>query len=148
MHSIQFRDMHIYRPTVLENYLHASVKSCNVCAFIAFWKKITIKKVHFSQFLKGPLQFIKITLHSMISTFTVCMRFLKNRVNFTRSCAFAQKVKFYTLQMLKKQNLTHPKAAKLATLDLIDLSTCMKPDNTSATASYLHEMLDDMAVES
>ena len=35
-----------------------------------------------------------------------------------RSCAFAQKVKFYALQMLKKQNLTHPKAAKLATLEL------------------------------
>ena len=44
------------------------------------------------------------------------MRFLKKKVNFTRSCAFAQKVKFYALQMLKKQNLTHPKAAKLPTL--------------------------------
>ena len=32
--------------------------------------------------------------------------------------------------------------------DLIHLSTGMQPDNTSATASYLHEMLDDMAVES
>ena len=32
--------------------------------------------------------------------------------------------------------------------DLVDLSTGMQPDNTSATASYLHEMLDDMAVES
>ena len=32
--------------------------------------------------------------------------------------------------------------------DLIDLSTGMQPDNTSATASFLHEMLDDMAVES
>ena len=40
----------------------------------------------------------------------VFMRFLK------KICAFAQKVKFYALQMLKKQNLTHPKAAKLATL--------------------------------
>ena len=30
-----------------------------------FLEKITLKKVHFSQFLKGPLQFIKITLHSM-----------------------------------------------------------------------------------
>ena len=42
--------------------------------------------------------------------------FSKKKGNFTRSCAFAQKVKFYALQMLKKQNLTHPKAAKLATL--------------------------------
>ena len=40
----------------------------------------------------------------------------KNTLSFTRSCAFAQKAKFYTLKMLKKQNLTHPKAAKLATL--------------------------------
>ena len=50
------------------------------------------------------------------TTFTVFMRFLNEKVNFTRSCAFAQKVKFYALQMLKRQNLTHPKAAKLATL--------------------------------
>ena len=28
--------------------------------------------------------------------------------------------------------------------DLIDLSTCMQPENTSATVSYLNEMLDDM----
>ena len=47
---------------------------------------------------------------------TVFVRFLKNTYNFTRSCAFAQKAKFYALKMLKKQNLTHPKAAKLATL--------------------------------
>ena len=40
-----------------------SVKSCNVCTFIAFRKKTKNKKVHFSQFLKDPLQFIKITLH-------------------------------------------------------------------------------------
>ena len=53
------------------------------------------------------------------TTFTVFMRFLKKIVTFTRSCAFAQKVKFYALQMLKKQNLTHPKAAKLATLNKV-----------------------------
>ena len=55
--------------------------------------------------------------------------FNKNEVNFTRSCAFAQKVKFYSLQILKKQSLTHPKAAKLATLIKIFfpqiLSGCM-----------------------
>ena len=50
------------------------------------------------------------------SSSTVFVRFLKNTFNFTRSCAFAQKAKFYALKMLKKQNLTHPKAAKLATL--------------------------------
>ena len=43
MHSMQCCDMHIY--TSGKNYLHASVKSCNVCAFIAFWKKTTINKV-------------------------------------------------------------------------------------------------------
>ena len=42
----------------------------------------------------------------------------KKQVNFKRSYAFAQIALFYfyALQMLKKQNLTHPKAAKLATL--------------------------------
>ena len=43
---------------------------------------------------------------------------LKNRFNFTRSCAFAQKAKFYALKMLKKQIFMHPKAAKLATLNV------------------------------
>ena len=43
------------------------------------------------------------------------MCFLK-KVNFKRSYAFAQIALFYALPMLKKQNLTHPKAAKLATL--------------------------------
>ena len=37
------------------------------------------------------------------TTFTECMRFLKKKGNFTRSCAFAQKVKFYALQMLKNK---------------------------------------------
>ena len=46
----------------------------------------------------------------------VFVRFLKKTTNFTRFCAFAQKAKFYALKMLKKQNLTHPKATKLATL--------------------------------
>ena len=36
------------------------------------------------------------------STSTVFVRFLKNKFNFTRSCAFAQKAKFYALKMLKK----------------------------------------------
>ena len=77
-----------------------------------FLEKITIKKVHFSQFLKGPLQFIKITLHSIGYMGMNCLvikhyfhgiyAFSKKKVNFTRSCAFAQKVKFYALQMLKK----------------------------------------------
>ena len=48
--------------------------------------------------------------------FTVFVRFLKKTVHFTRSCAFAQIAQFYELQMIKKQNHTHPKAAKLATL--------------------------------
>ena len=50
------------------------------------------------------------------STSTVFVRFLKSTFNFTRSCAFPKKAKFYALKMLKKQNLPHPKAAKLATL--------------------------------
>ena len=39
--------------------------------------------------------------------------FSKKKKLILRPCAFAQKVKFYALQMLKK-NLTHPKAVKLA----------------------------------
>ena len=54
------------------------------------------------------------------STSTLFGRFLKNTFNFTRSCAFAQKAKFYELKMFKKRpNLTHPKVAKLATLLLV-----------------------------
>ena len=37
------------------------------------------------------------------STSTVFVRFLKNTFNFTRSCAFAQKAKFYALKMLKNK---------------------------------------------
>ena len=44
------------------------------------------------------------------------MRFLKNTFNFMRSCAFTQKSKVLRVKNVKKQNLTHPKAAKLATL--------------------------------
>ena len=70
--------------------------------------KLRCKKVHFSQFLKDPLQFIKITCIGCIncfekkSTSTVFVRFLKN-TDFTRSCAFAQKAKFYALKMLKNK---------------------------------------------
>ena len=46
----------------------------------------------------------------------------KKTANFTRSCALAQKAKFYALKMLKKQNLTHPNAAKLATLIFFKLN--------------------------
>ena len=54
--------------------------------------------------------------------------FSKKKGNFTRSFAFAQKVKFYALQMLKKQNLTHPKAAKLATLTSPKYNFFLKDD--------------------
>ena len=37
------------------------------------------------------------------STSTVFVRFLKNTFNFTRSCAFTQKAKFYALKMLKNK---------------------------------------------
>ena len=84
---------------IWKNYLHASVKSCNVCAFIAFWKKMTIKKIHFSQFIKITLHWLyqlfctdpTWRLASSVRSFTVFLRFPK-KVNFTRSCAFVQKV--------------------------------------------------------
>ena len=75
---------------------------------LLFEKKLLYKKAHFSKYLKGPLQFI-ITLHWLHqlfwkkSTSTVFVRFLKKTVNFTRSCAFAQKAKFYALKMFLKK---------------------------------------------
>ena len=50
-----------------------------------------------------------------------CALSKKKTINFTRSCAFTQKSKFYALKMSKKQNLTHPKAVKLATLYYISI---------------------------
>ena len=87
-------------------------------------KNYDTKRSTFPNFLNDPLQFIVI-LHWLQQLFgkksisTVFVRFLKKTVNFTRSCAFAQKAKFYALKMLKKQNLMNPKAAKLATLQVI-----------------------------
>ena len=40
------------------------------------------------------------------STPTVFVRFLKKPINFTCSCAFAQKAKFYALKMLKKTKIS------------------------------------------
>ena len=60
------------------------------------------------------------SLHQLFcknTTFTVFVSFLKKTPNFTHSCEFAQIAQFYGLQMLKKKNLTHPRAAKLETLD-------------------------------
>ena len=64
--------------------------------------------------------------------------FNKNEVNFTRSCAFAQKVKFYALEMLKKQSLTHPKAAKLATLHRISTKSLLSPCKSDNTTKKIH----------
>ena len=49
--------------------------------------------------------------------FTVFVRFLKKKQLISRVLVRSLKIaQFYALQMFKKQNLTHPKAAKLATL--------------------------------
>ena len=56
----------------------------------------------------------------------ICALSKKICLNYTRSCAFAQKAKFYALKMLKEQNLTHPKAAKLATLDVWNVIAQLK----------------------
>ena len=52
------------------------------------------------------------------TTFTVyiCTFSKKKRLISRVLVRLLKKAKFYALQMLKKQNLTHPKAAKLATL--------------------------------
>ena len=68
----------------------------------------------------------------------VFVRFLKNTFNFTRSCAFAQKAKFYALKMLKKQIITHPKAAKLATLHVLKImKTKLETNNIPHCTIYL-----------
>ena len=77
-----------------------------------FLEKNTIKRTTFPEVSKCPLQFIKITLHLVVSIVLQKHYFLA----FSKKKQFAQKVKFYALQMLKKLNLTHPKAVKLATL--------------------------------
>ena len=66
------------------------------------------------------------------------MRFLKNTLNFTRTCALAQKAKFYVLKMLKKQILTHPKAAKLATL--VVNTCCEQLTDYIEKHDYLYEL--------
>ena len=66
--------------------------------------------------LAGPTAVWVASGHREARPLLVC--FLKKiYVNFTRSCVSAQKALFYALHMLKEQNLTHPKAAKLATLN-------------------------------
>ena len=72
-------------------------------------KKITIQKgSHFTIFKRSssihknnPPLVASIVLKK--STSTVFVRFLKNTFNFTRSCAFAKKAKFYALKMLKNK---------------------------------------------
>ena len=76
---------------------------------LLFEKKITIQKGPlFTIFKKSssihknnPPLVASIVLKK--STSTVFVRFLKNTFNFTRSCAFAQKAKFYALKMLKNK---------------------------------------------
>ena len=88
---------------------------------LLFEKKIQYKRSTFPNFYSihknKPALVASILLKKSAST--VFVRFLKNTFNFTRSCAFTQKAKFYELKMLKNQNLTHPKTAKLATLATI-----------------------------
>ena len=93
-----------------------------MCAHLLLFEKNTIQKCPlFPIFTRSslihknkPALVASIVLKK--STATVFVRFLKNTFNFTRSCALAQKAKFYALKMLKKQNLTHLKATKLVTL--------------------------------
>ena len=76
---------------------------------LLFEKKITIQKgplftifKRFSSIHKNnPPLVASIVLKKIY--FHVFVRFLKNTFNFTRSCAFAQKAKFYALKMLKNK---------------------------------------------
>ena len=84
-----------------------------------FGKKIRYKNVHFSQFLRSPHKNNPAWIASIVLKkiyFHGIFVLPKKTINFTRSYAFAQEAKFYTLKLLKNQNLMHSKAAKLATL--------------------------------
>ena len=102
---------------IWSKYIHQNAPNCTI--FNNFWedlfkpvmyahllhkKKIRYKKVSFSLFLNDPLQFIKKNLHWLHQLFwkkatsTLFLRFLKNTFNFTRSCPFPQKAKFYSLK--------------------------------------------------
>ena len=61
------------------------------------------------------------------TTFTVFVRLLKKQLFSRVLVRLLKKAKFYALQLLRKQNLTHPKASKLATLhyEIINLTSKM-----------------------
>ena len=78
------------------------------------------------------------SLHQLFcknTTFTVFVSFPKKTLNFTHSCAFAQIAQFYAVQMVKKQNLTHPRAAKLATLHSGHQASQELPENYYTSAN-------------
>ena len=85
-----------------------------------FLKKKRYKKVHFSQFLKSPLQFIK--NNSALIASIVLKKIYSHGI-----CALSKKKihaffcvrsksQVLRVKNVKKTNLTHPKAAKLAIL--------------------------------
>ena len=75
---------------------------------LLFEKKITIQKCSLFPIFKRSSSIHKnkpALVASIIlikSTSTLFVRFLKKTINFRRSCAFAQKAKFYALKMFKK----------------------------------------------
>ena len=99
MHSMQCRDIHVYTSGKI---------ICTPLLNLVMYAHLLLFGKKYDK--KGPLQFIKITLHWLHqlfcknTTFTVFVRFLKKTLHFTRS--------------LKKSNFTcyKCKAAKLATL--------------------------------
>ena len=109
--------------------LHASVKSCNVCTFIAFWKKNDDKKGPlfsiFKRSPKEPLQLIK-NNHAMVVSIVLQKHYFYGICAFSKKTQLISRVLVRSLKSLilrvtnvKRQNLTHPKAAKLATLHII-----------------------------
>ena len=99
-----------------KNYLHASVKSCNVCAFIAFWKKMTINKV-----FERSTSIYK-------SSHALVVPIVLQKHQFHGICEFSKKKQAISRVHSKslilratnphQKNITHPKAAKLATLGM------------------------------
>ena len=67
------------------------------------------------------------------------MRFLKKTVNFTRSCAKSQ---IFRVKNVKKKYLTHPKAAKLATLETWTVTQTLENQIDSCHRRLLREAIE------
>ena len=94
--------------------------------------KLQCKKVFFSQFLKGLLQFIKTSYIGCINCFEkiyfngICALSKKNS-QFHAFLCVRSKSQILRVKNVKNQNVTHPNAAKLTTLRVIKVGHYINP---------------------